>query len=237
MRERIVRELRDAAPLSEADRRRWTELRDRLGEIAISTIDAFCLSLLREFPLEADVDPGFEMADETEVPRLVEESLDQSLRIFTGLARREPDVALVLAQLGLSRTREGLAALLDRRLVAWGALESIPGRRAGRPDVGNRLPPGACRNPGRAADGAGQVCPGCSRMGRPAIRASRSSCASSAASTRSRRCPTRRSAASSTALPRISSPARGSRAPATRFTPTRRSTTHQPTHRGGTARP
>ena len=123
MRERIVRELRDGASRSEADRRRWADLRDRLGEIAISTIDAFCLSLLREFPLEADVDPGFEMADETEVPRLIEESLDQSLRIFTALARREPDIALVLAQLGLSRTREGLAALLDRRLVAWGALD------------------------------------------------------------------------------------------------------------------
>ena len=123
MRERIVTELREAALRSELDRRRWVELRDRLGEIAISTIDAFCLSLLREFPLEADVDPGFEMADETEVPRLVEESLDQSLRIFTGLARTEPDIALVLAQLGLSRTREGLAALLDRRLVAWGALD------------------------------------------------------------------------------------------------------------------
>ncbi len=123
MRERIVRELRDAASLSEPDRRRWMELRDRLGEIAISTIDAFCLSLLREFPLEADVDPGFEMADETEVPRLIEASLDGSLRILTSLARREPDIALVLAQLGLSRTREGLAALLERRLVAWGALD------------------------------------------------------------------------------------------------------------------
>jgi ATP-dependent helicase/nuclease subunit A len=123
MRERIVRELRDSAALSEADRRRWLDLRDRLGEIAISTIDAFCLSLLREFPLEADVDPGFEMADETEVPRLIEASLDRSLRILTSLARREPEIALVLAQLGLSRTREGLAALLERRLVAWGALD------------------------------------------------------------------------------------------------------------------
>ena len=66
-------------------------MRDRLGEIAISTIDAFCLSLLREFPLEADLDPGFEMADETEVPRLIEESLDQSLRDFAGLAQREPE--------------------------------------------------------------------------------------------------------------------------------------------------
>jgi ATP-dependent helicase/nuclease subunit A len=128
MRERIVAELRDAAARSDMDRARWADLRDRLGDIGISTIDAFCLSLLREFPLEGDVDPGFEMADETEVPRLVQDSLDQSLRIFAGLARTEPDIALVLAQLGLTRTREGLAVLLDRRLVAWGALDRFLAR-------------------------------------------------------------------------------------------------------------
>ena len=122
MRERIVRELKAAAARSELDKGKWNEIRDRLGEIAISTIDAFSLSLLREFPLEADLDPGFEMADETEVPRLIEASLDQSLRIFAGLAKHEPDVALVLAQLGVSRTRAGLASLLQRRLVAWDAL-------------------------------------------------------------------------------------------------------------------
>jgi ATP-dependent helicase/nuclease subunit A len=122
MRERIVRELKAAASRSEFDRRKWNEIRDRLGEIAISTIDAFSLSLLREFPLEADLDPGFEMADETEVPRLIEASLDQSLRIFAGLARHDPDIALVLAQLGVSRTRAGLASLLERRLVAADAL-------------------------------------------------------------------------------------------------------------------
>ncbi len=123
MRERIWRELRDSAARSEIDRALWVELRDRVGEIAISTIDAFCLSLLREFPLEADLDPGFDMADETEVPRLVEEALDRSLRILTGIARTDPDVALVFAQLGISRTREGLVSLLDRRLVAWPALD------------------------------------------------------------------------------------------------------------------
>jgi ATP-dependent helicase/nuclease subunit A len=122
MRERIVRELKAAASRSEFDRRKWNEIRDRLGEIAISTIDAFSLSLLREFPLEADLDPGFEMADETEVPRLIEASLDQSLRIFAGMARHDPDTALVLAQLGVSRTRAGLASLLERRLVAVDAL-------------------------------------------------------------------------------------------------------------------
>src|SRR6476620_2146286 len=117
MRERIIRELKAAASRSEFDRARWNGVRERLGEIAISTIDAFCLSLLREFPLEADLDPGFEMADETEVPRLIDEALDRAMRIFTAEARGNPDIALVLAQLGVSRTRLGLALLLDRRLV------------------------------------------------------------------------------------------------------------------------
>ncbi len=128
MRERIVRELRKAAALNTFDRTRWTAIRDRLADIQISTIDAFCLSLLREFPLEADLDPGFGMADETEVPRLVDRSLDKSLAIFIGLAKREPDLALVLAQLGLNRTREGLAHLLQRRLVAWDVLDRFLAR-------------------------------------------------------------------------------------------------------------
>ena len=128
MRERIIRELKAASSRSEFDLARWNSVRDRLGEIAISTIDAFCLSLLREFPLEADLDPGFEMADETEVPRLIEDALDRSMRIFARRAKHEPDVALVLAQLGVSRTRQGLALLLDRRLVAWTALNRFLAR-------------------------------------------------------------------------------------------------------------
>ena len=81
MRERILSTLRAAAERGEIPAVRWRELRDRTGDIAISTIDAFCLSLLREFPLEADLDPGFSLADDTEVPRLIEESLDRALRI------------------------------------------------------------------------------------------------------------------------------------------------------------
>ncbi len=125
MRERIVRELGESAARSEFDRARWIDLRDRLGDIAISTIDAFCLSLLREFPLEADLDPGFDLADETEVPRLIEQALDQALRILAGQARTDPDIALVFAQLGVARTREGLTSLLERRLVAWAALDTF----------------------------------------------------------------------------------------------------------------
>ena len=123
MRERIVHELRAAGDHSGADRNRWRELRDRLGEVAISTIDAFCLSLLREFPLEADLDPGFTTADEIEIPRLMEHALDRTLRICAGLAGEDRDVAMVLGQLGSARARDGLAELLRRRLVTPGALQ------------------------------------------------------------------------------------------------------------------
>src|SRR6478735_605084 len=122
MRERIIDRLREAARLSQFDAGRWRELKERLGDIAISTIDAFCLSLLREFPLEADVDPGFDLADDTEAPRLVAESLDKALRICRGIARDDDDLALVFAQLGERRLRTGLTSLLDRRLVAPQAL-------------------------------------------------------------------------------------------------------------------
>jgi ATP-dependent helicase/nuclease subunit A len=122
MRDRIIERLREASRQSEFDRARWRELKERLADIAISTIDAFCLSLLRESPLEADIDPGFELADDTEAPRLVSESLDQALRICRFIAKDDDDVALVFAQLGERRLRTGLEVLLERRLVAPNAL-------------------------------------------------------------------------------------------------------------------
>lgn len=155
MRERIIRELKASASRSEFDRARWNDVRDRLGEIAISTIDAFCLSLLREYPLEADLDPGFEIADETEVPRLIEDALDRSMRIFASRAKNEPDVALVLAQLGVSRTRQGLALLLDRRLVAWKALNRFLSR--GPSDLTAAI---VCRRAATALQDALRTAPG-----------------------------------------------------------------------------
>ena len=123
MRDRIIRQLRRSADGPPAERDRWRALRDRLGEIAISTIDAFCLSLLREFPLEADLDPGFGMTDETEAPRLVQQALDRTLAVCGAAAADDLAVAMVLARLGPGRVRRALAHLLERRLVAPAALQ------------------------------------------------------------------------------------------------------------------
>ena len=128
MGERILLALRTAAERGEIAPARWRELQARIGDIQISTIDAFCLSLLREFPLEADLDPGFSVADDSEVPRLVGESLDRALRVCRGLARTDERVALVFAQLGERRVGTGLAALLSRRIVAPALLQRFLAR-------------------------------------------------------------------------------------------------------------
>ena len=122
MRQRIVHELQKAASLSAADAARWHDLRDRLGDIAISTIDAFCLSLLREFPLEAGLEPGFDIADETLVARIKEDALDRTLGVCRRLAAKDENLRLLIAQLGERRLRRGLERLLDRRLVARAVL-------------------------------------------------------------------------------------------------------------------
>lgn len=115
MRQRVMATLRERHRLGSLGGDRWREIRDAFGDISISTIDAFCLSLLHEFPLEAGVDPGFDLADETETPRFVEASLDRALGIGRGVSTGDADVALLFAELGEPRLRKGLTALLDRR--------------------------------------------------------------------------------------------------------------------------
>ncbi len=123
MRGRILNELRRRAETEAPDRKLWRAMRERSGDIAISTIDAFCLALLREFPLEAGLEPGFEMADETQVPRLMEEALDRALDIGRGLARTDAQVRLLFAELREQRLRDGLANMIDRRLIVDDAID------------------------------------------------------------------------------------------------------------------
>ena len=122
MRQRVMATLGQRHREGSISDRHWREIRDGFGDIGISTIDAFCLSLLHEFPLEAGVDPGFDLADETETPRFVEASLDSALAIGRAISLEDSDVALLFTELGEPRLRKALTALLDRRLVARDAL-------------------------------------------------------------------------------------------------------------------
>jgi ATP-dependent helicase/nuclease subunit A len=130
MRDRVVTELRRQATESPRMAARWAALEDHLTDVNILTIDAFCFGLLREFPLEADVDPAFEIADETEMARYVNEAIDLTFRAARSLLARDEHVRLLFAKVRLNGLRGALAQLLDRRHVAMPALASFVVRHA-----------------------------------------------------------------------------------------------------------
>ena len=186
MRARIVADLTRLGEQGRIPEPTWRELRGRLSEVAISTIDAFCLSLLGEFPLEADVDPGFAVADETETPRLIDEALDRALRIGRAQSAVDADVALLLARLGEPRLRTALTRLIDRRLVAVGVARLVSGPRAPRrlrpsrpqrwrwpgsstSSAGPMAAWGASAPPARTAGSSACSGPGCRPCSRPGI--------------------------------------------------------------------
>jgi ATP-dependent helicase/nuclease subunit A len=113
MRERILTDLRGEVPAA------------TLAEIQVATIDAFCFGLLREFPLEAGVDPGFEIADETEMARFATEALDVTMRIARGVVVRDDNVRLLFTRIKAPVLHDVLSTLLDRRQVALPAVATF----------------------------------------------------------------------------------------------------------------
>jgi ATP-dependent helicase/nuclease subunit A len=134
MRDRVLAELLHRAETGALEAEQWASIRNRLTRIEIATIDAFCFSLLREFPLEADVDPGFDIADETEMGRFTSEALDLTFRIARPLITTDEHLRLLFTRVKQPILRDALATLLDRRHVAVPAVETFVGQHAG---IGN----------------------------------------------------------------------------------------------------
>jgi ATP-dependent helicase/nuclease subunit A len=131
MRDRVLTELGRQAEARTLAPDRWAVLRRRIADIQISTIDAFCFGLLREFPLEADVDPAFEIADETEMARFVNEALDLSFRSIRRAIVEDEHVRLLLARVKQPVLRDALSGLIDRRHVALPAVAGFVNRHRG----------------------------------------------------------------------------------------------------------
>ena len=60
-------------------RRLFARVLDAPGGINILTIHAFCQALLKRFPLEAGVAPGFEVMDETDATHLLRQAQDDQI--------------------------------------------------------------------------------------------------------------------------------------------------------------
>ena len=128
MRERVLAELRRRAATGALGKDRWRALRHRIADIQISTIDAFCFSLLREFPLEAGVEPGFDIADETEMGRFAREAMDRALRIARTLLPDDEALRLLFARVKGNVLRGAVEEMLDRRHVALPAVAGFVAR-------------------------------------------------------------------------------------------------------------
>ncbi|HUF48644.1 MAG TPA: UvrD-helicase domain-containing protein [Vicinamibacterales bacterium] len=131
MRERVLAELGRQAEAGRLAPDRWRTLQTRLPDIQISTIDAFCFGLLREFPLEAGMDPAVEIADETEMARFTDEALDLTFRAIRGVLADDENVRLLLTRVKAPILRETLATLIDRRHLARSGVATFVKRLRG----------------------------------------------------------------------------------------------------------
>ncbi|MBM3649158.1 MAG: double-strand break repair helicase AddA [Alphaproteobacteria bacterium] len=99
-------------------RRLFARVLDAPGGINILTIHAFCQSLLKRFPLEAAVAPGFEVLDEGQAQTLLRQAQDEQM---AALARRDASADLVDAlakvagRISIAEYADLMAKLLGER--------------------------------------------------------------------------------------------------------------------------
>jgi ATP-dependent exoDNAse (exonuclease V) beta subunit len=83
MRERLREELNLILQTTAADeRKQWLNYKRTLDGAVITTIHGFCARLLREFPVEARVDPQFLLLDEHRAAMLLESVVEETLTEF-----------------------------------------------------------------------------------------------------------------------------------------------------------
>ncbi|HEU5115123.1 MAG TPA: UvrD-helicase domain-containing protein, partial [Isosphaeraceae bacterium] len=96
------------------DRRYWRRVLRGLEAAPIGTFHAFCGNILRRFPIEAGVEPGFRVLEESIAPSLLDLSLSACFRSW--LAEQNEDLKTLAIEHGLTPVRDALLDLVgDRR--------------------------------------------------------------------------------------------------------------------------
>ena len=109
MRERLREELNLILQTASADERKlWLNYKRTLDGAVITTIHGFCARLLREFPVEAHVDPQFLLLDEHRAAMLLESVVEETLTEFISAGHVE------ISRLTLGVGRGRLAAALGQ---------------------------------------------------------------------------------------------------------------------------
>jgi ATP-dependent helicase/nuclease subunit A len=106
MRERLRRELSEILRTSSPrERGRWLNFKRTLDGAVITTIHGFCARLLREFPIEARIDPQFLLLDEHRAAMLLESVVEDVLSTFISGGH----VEISRLTLGVGRSKLALA--------------------------------------------------------------------------------------------------------------------------------
>lgn len=105
-------ELRVEPPSAE----HWRRVRRDLGSMVISTFHGFCAQVLREYPVEAGVEPGFVLTDELQTGALLSELIENI--VYERLAEGDPACLRALRALPVRQGAYGqaLAEVLGRVL-------------------------------------------------------------------------------------------------------------------------
>ncbi|MGH9933143.1 MAG: UvrD-helicase domain-containing protein [Pyrinomonadaceae bacterium] len=109
MRERLREELNLILQTASAEQRKhWLNYKRTLDGAVITTIHGFCARLLREFPVEARVDPQFLLLDEHRAAMMLESVVEETLTQFISAGHVE------ISRLTLGVGRGKLAAALGQ---------------------------------------------------------------------------------------------------------------------------
>ena len=84
-------ELAEVQDLPAPERQRLRQIREDLPAARISTIHAFCAALLREYPIEADVDPAFAVLEGIDAAQLRHQAVRQTLETLSRVRDSDPD--------------------------------------------------------------------------------------------------------------------------------------------------
>ena len=107
MRKRLRKDLdRILAESAGDERQRWMRYKRTLDGAVINTIHGFCALLLREFPVEARIDPQFLLLDAHDAAILLEAAVEETLTEFISSGRKS------ISQLALGFGRSKLAEAL-----------------------------------------------------------------------------------------------------------------------------
>src|SRR5437762_11181699 len=110
MRERLRKQLNDLLQTAaDSERKHWLRYKRTLDGAVITTIHGFCARLLREFPVEARVDPQFLLLDEHRAAMLLESVVEEVLTEFISAGHVE--ISRLTLGVGRGRLAEALGQL------------------------------------------------------------------------------------------------------------------------------